>query len=239
MTCDRWVICLLLPLLAVGGSDLSARPSEPTHVQLMMVTPAGVSVPGQLGDQLRSMERSANAWLVRQTGKRVRVRHDSRGDARIPTVRLDQSEAFLAGKGEALMAFLVESLDVRFPENDDIVVFAYLGRVELRSRSHCGRRIGRFSGLFLANGDCLRHLFASGDGQGWDKIFLHELFHALGAVQACAPNGDDGRHVDDSVSDLMHRNGGGRVPQIDSGRDDYFGHGREDCVDVARSALVH
>ena len=43
MACDRWVICLLLPLTVVGGSDLSARPPEPTHVQLMMVTPAGVS----------------------------------------------------------------------------------------------------------------------------------------------------------------------------------------------------
>lgn len=73
---------------------------------------------------------------------------------------------------------------------------------------------------------------------------IHEVFHLMGAVPNCAPNLDrNGAHVNSSESgwrDLMSP--GGAVSansmdeiEIDFGRDDYYGHGRPDCLDIARS----
>jgi hypothetical protein len=93
--------------------------------------------------------------------------------------------------------------------------------------------------LFLQR-DCERYPFA-GEGEDanfWELTFMHELFHALGAVERCAPHDDNG-HVDDP-RDLMY---GGRQEwsfpvQLDVDHDDYYGHGRHACYDIARSPYL-
>ena len=71
---------------------------------------------------------------------------------------------------------------------------------------------------------------------------IHEILHTLGAAPPCAPNADDYAHVSDGGGrDIMGGTagsvGGGPdwVSVLDWGRDDYFGHGRSDCLDVADS----
>jgi hypothetical protein len=228
------LLAALLPAAAAAGSAAGALPPA---VQLLVVAPADVAVPDGVPDALRAMVRSANGWLGRQGAGPVRIGRDPDGRVRVATLRLAASEESLRQLGEGLMPHLAELLAVRPGAAPDPVAFAYLGRVAFRSPTHCGRRLGRFAGLFVRNDGCSGHRFDSGDGQGWDKIFLHELLHTLGAVAACAPNADGGRHVGDAGADLMHPNGGGRRPQLDVNRDDYFGHGRPDCPDLQRSAL--
>ena len=67
---------------------------------------------------------------------------------------------------------------------------------------------------------------------------LHEIFHALGAVDNCATNHFEG-HVRDYQSDLM---GLFTAPletrTLDIGRDDYFGHSIPGCMDLANSPFV-
>ena len=65
---------------------------------------------------------------------------------------------------------------------------------------------------------------------------LHEILHTFGAVPDCGANWMDGNHVSDSSTDVMWAAGtrAGRV-HIDVDRDDYFGHGRDDCLDTADS----
>lgn len=230
------LLAALLPAAAVAGSAAEAVLAPP-GVQLLVVVPADVAVSDRVLDDLRAMARSANAWLGRQSAGPVRFRRDPDGRARVATLRLAASEERLRALGEGLMPHLVEALTARPGAPRDLVAFAYLGRVAFRSPTHCGRRLERFAGLFLRNDGCTGHRFDGGDGQGWDKILLHELLHALGAVAACAPNADGGRHVGDARTDLMHPNGGGRRPQLDVNRDDYYGHGRPDCPDLQRSAL--
>lgn len=84
---------------------------------------------------------------------------------------------------------------------------------------------------------CVPDDFAqAGDPPGaWEFGITHELFHAMGAVETCAPNHFEG-HVGDHPNDLMYRGDEPWHPeQIDIGNDDYYGHGDLGCTDVARA----
>ena len=63
-------------------------------------------------------------------------------------------------------------------------------------------------------------------------------------VPSCAPNyeGDDGDeigHISDWEIDLMWPSSSGdQFQSLDLGRDDYFGHDNEGCLDVADSPFL-
>jgi hypothetical protein len=69
---------------------------------------------------------------------------------------------------------------------------------------------------------------------------LHEILHTLGAVPTCAPHHHRAGHVSDRTDDIMWAGTGAwQVPgHLDPGRDDYYGHGRSDCFDLARSPYL-
>ena len=72
----------------------------------------------------------------------------------------------------------------------------------------------------------------------YEAVMVHELFHVFGAVAPCAPNFVEGSHVRDDTEDLMYagvERGARAEAVIDLDRNDYYGHGREDCLDVAGS----
>ena len=71
-----------------------------------------------------------------------------------------------------------------------------------------------------------------------NMTMLHEIFHILGAVQDCAPNGIGGGHVPE-VEDLMsaYDNDSGNY-WLDYGSDDYYGHSNPYCPDVADSFFL-
>lgn len=71
--------------------------------------------------------------------------------------------------------------------------------------------------------------------RGIESTLMHELLHALGAVPSCAPNVDAGGHVRNSPEDIMQFLD---RQDLDTGRDDYYGHGRSDCPDLRRSAYL-
>ncbi|MET0346007.1 MAG: hypothetical protein ABW218_07070, partial [Casimicrobiaceae bacterium] len=73
----------------------------------------------------------------------------------------------------------------------------------------------------------------------WEFSWMHEAMHLLGAVDACALHEARGGHVSDSADDLMYAGEQPWTPStLDVGRDDYFGHGRRDCADLANSPYL-
>lgn len=79
---------------------------------------------------------------------------------------------------------------------------------------------------------------------------VHELFHTFGAVEACAPHADDGRHVTDDPQDIMSARRALSLPEegeeedltwptwsVDRDRDDYYEHSNGDCRDIADSGF--
>jgi hypothetical protein len=97
---------------------------------------------------------------------------------------------------------------------------------------------------------------ASAEHPGYlDYSFLHETMHSLGIVSITAPNQHAAGHVYDAVvqpaqaaRDLMYSQRTAGDPPwgtydprgliLDVNHDDYYGHGRPDAVDLARSAFM-
>ena len=71
----------------------------------------------------------------------------------------------------------------------------------------------------------------------YEVTMIHEVFHLMGAVANCAPNQGRGAHVVDHDLDIMSNSGAPHWEwtYIDYGNDDYYGHGRSDCVDISTS----
>jgi hypothetical protein len=88
---------------------------------------------------------------------------------------------------------------------------------------------------------CSSNCFAqSENAPGYlEFAMLHELVHTVGVVPTCAPHHTQSGHVSDDPRDLMYA---GPLPWnpsiLDIGRDDYYGHGRTSCLDLARSAFL-
>ncbi len=76
---------------------------------------------------------------------------------------------------------------------------------------------------------------------GATYLLAHELAHVLGAVPECAPNYGHNGHALDDRRDLLYSGTERRDWDnlvLDSGNDDYFNHGRDDCFDIADSPLL-
>jgi hypothetical protein len=88
---------------------------------------------------------------------------------------------------------------------------------------------------------CLSDYFD--DPQYWtsypDFTMIHEIFHTLGAVPSCAPHYDrlHPAHFADNPHDLMYWDTLELPITLDERHTDYYGHGRTDCLDVARSVF--
>jgi hypothetical protein len=97
---------------------------------------------------------------------------------------------------------------------------------------------------------CTNVIFASANGEFRQKTeagthastMIHEVFHGLGVAPACAPDHDaasgHAAHLRTISSDIMAFDGTGHTAYtLDTGRTQYYGHGRHDCLDLKNSAI--
>jgi hypothetical protein len=188
-------------------------------------------------------------WLGRETGG-PRLRMDTAGgELDVSFVRLPLSDAQIAARG----AFVREEIEAHtrsagFDRPNRIYAVYYDGS----STYACG---GAFWPPQLTGNVVAMYLRGRPPGVScdanplpgeratpsyWEFAMLHDLLHGLGIVGTCAPHHTRAGHVSDTPADLMWAGDAPwrLPPQLDVGRDDYFGHGRADCPDLARSAYV-
>ena len=105
------------------------------------------------------------------------------------------------------------------------------------SSSHPPGIGGKVAAVYLRGPNCLG-LATSSSAPGYlEFVALHEVLHMIGLVPGCAPNQISEGHVQEN-NDLMYIGGGTWThTQVDVNHDDYWGHGRNNCADGARSAL--
>jgi hypothetical protein len=194
-------------------------------------------------------------WLAAETGGRALRVDTYQGDLDITFFRLRTNDATVAARREFVREQIEEELFAAgFGSPTKIYAVYYDGS----STWSCGGADpqptyrGAVAALYLKGTPpgapaCATNALG-GDPPGYlEFAMLHELVHTLGFVPRCAPHarGDfDAGHVSDSTYDLMWS---GPEPwgtyrpdlmKLDVGRDDYYGHGRADCADLAASAYL-
>lgn len=178
---------------------------------------------------IRAEVTAVQNWLVGETGDR-QVRFDRvDGQLAVETVELPLSSDEV--DFESVAQFLHDE-DVR---TDRQYVLAYVDAEETGS---CGR--GVFGVAVYWNESCGPPSTSTSpdDVTVVSAISIHEILHALGAVPDCAPNAHEGHVVDDSTDIMTAELTSLDDLVLDFGRDDYYGHGDPDCLDIADSGFL-
>ncbi len=206
-------------------------PAEAAFTVFHLV-PADVAVTSKAA-AIRAEVASWQAWFEAQTGsRRVRVERDGGGQVRVVQRVLATTEA------DTTFATIYQALQADGLLTSDAHVLAFVDANT--APGECGR-----GGAGLAvywNTECGQPSSATpADGVRLSvpaAISVHEVLHALGAVPDCAPNADRGHVVGEPTDVMVAILTSLDDLRLDIGRDDYFGHGRADCVDVADSAFL-
>ncbi|HEX3553820.1 MAG TPA: hypothetical protein VIA62_11395 [Thermoanaerobaculia bacterium] len=228
------------------------RPDEISgpQIHLMYILPRDGADEGldTNGDILRSVAASQK-WLTSQTGGRSLRIDTYQGAPDITFFRLPHTLAEIRSAGDRARDRIEEDLHAAgFHAANKIYATYYNGITDAHCASapHPPNLKGDVVTLFLKGlpkdpKPCATNPFASNEDKPgyWEFSMLHEIFHALGAVADCAPHFTRESHVGDDRHDLLYAGDEPWDPSIlDLGRDDYFGHGRNDCLDISRSLFL-
>jgi hypothetical protein len=229
------------------------RPDEVAGPQVHVVYAVPADGADRALDTSGALAASVDAWtrwLAGETGG-PRLRLDtSGGELDVTFVRLQRSDAEIAAQG-AYVRDELERLLVGAGLVQDTKLYAVY--YDGTSTYACGggawppALIGRVAAMYLHGLPAgpvpcdATPLAGPGEPPGYlDIAMLHELVHTLGFVATCAPHHTLNGHVSDSPNDLMWSGDAPwqLPPRLDIGRDDYYGHGRADCPDLARSPFM-
>ena len=220
------------------------------QIHVMYVLPAdGIDYHLDTNGSIASSVAATQKWFVAQTRGTRRLRFDtSNGELDISFFRLARTDAAIADFGAYVrdqIQFEINAAGFNHPEK---IYAVYYGG---SSATACGggawppTLIGNVVALYLrgrppgARPCAGNELAASGELPGyWEFSLIHEFFHTLGAVAACAPHHTRAGHVSDDPRDLMYAGDQPwRPSMLDVGNDDYFNH-NTDCLDVAKSVFI-
>jgi hypothetical protein len=227
----------------------AGQPS-PYSVQPLYVIPQdGVDRQLHQNGLLAGSIQVIQAWFKSQTGSCLRFAHQDNVYT-IGFARLDQTSAEINDAGTNIQSQIERALATQgFNDRRKIYAVYYDGA---SSFSSCGTGAwppatpGRLSVVYIqgqppgASPCAIFRFAAAGSVPGYMEFFmLHEILHTMGYAGQCAANHTLNGHVSDSTADIMWAGDGSWKPSaLDVGRDDYFGHGRSDCPDLARSVFL-
>lgn len=252
-------VCCFVALLVPASADAALprstvdRLDETRGSQIHFIYAVPADGQDRRLDETGTLEGSIGsfqAWLAAETGG-PNLRVDTyQGSIDISFFRLAATDAAVASRGAFVREAVEEELRTAgFDRLNRIYAVYYDGS----STHSCGgafwppQLTGRAIVMYLrgrppGSGACESNSFATSSSPPtyWEYAMLHDLLHGLGLVATCAPHHHSAGHVFDFANDLMWA---GRQPwlfpaRLDIGRDDYFGHGRSDCPDLARSPYL-
>jgi hypothetical protein len=228
------------------------RPDEVTGPQLHVVYAVPSDGQDRALDTDGTLARSVLAfenWLAAETRGRALRLDTSQGEVDVTFFRLGRTDADIASFGGAVRDQVeLELTRAGLVAMNKLYAVYYDGS----STYACGggawppKLLGRVAAMYLkgayAGVDCSKNPFVPAGGQpGYmEYAMLHEILHTLGHVPECAPNHTRAGHTSAPQNDLMYAGDAPWQfpPQLDPGRDDYYGHGRGGCDDLAASPYL-
>jgi hypothetical protein len=242
------LLAVILGMFQVPADLRAQDGEEPEYaVQLMYAVPRdGVDRGLDQDGTIQGSVESAQRWLEDQTGgRRLNLVTDDLGQPTVGFFQLSRTEDELNEWPHDSTAYQIEyELRATGLEAPGIIYAIYYEGTTPGDQA-CGEAIspthdpGNSFTLYIA-GICSDYPFLGADDNAgwWELTFMHEFFHAIGAVEGCAPNDNEG-HVDD-LNDLMY--GGLEMWEfpvlLDVNNDDYYGHGLDSCYDGERSPYL-
>lgn len=230
------------------------RPDDVTGPQIHVLYALPADGEDRHFDDDGSLEGSVSSfqqWLAGQTGGKALRMDTFQGSLDVTFVRLAATDAALAASGAYVRDGIEDELQaLGFTVPGKIYAVYYDGT----STHACGGAFwppslqGNVVAMYLRGlpGSAFpcnsnRFMAANAAPAYWEYAMLHDLLHGLGFVPECAPNHHRAGHVTAPNDDLMWAGDVGfwTFPaKLDVGRDDYYGHGRAGCPDLATSPYL-
>ena len=230
------------------------RPDEVVGPQFHVVYAVPADGEDRHLDENGTIEGSVSSfqrWLAGETGgKAFRLDTYQRG-LDVTFVRLSKTDAELVARGRYVREGIEEQLKaIGFTASNKIYAVYYDGHHtyscgdSFRPPELQGTVVALYlHGLPTFQFPCDSNRFATANQAPayLEYSMVHEFVHALGFVASCAPHHHRAGHVTSPNNDLMWAGdvGSWEFPlKLDVGRDDYYGHGRADCPDLANSPYL-
>ncbi len=206
------------------------RPDDFEGPQIHVVYAVPEDAPDRGLDLSGALEESVAAiqdWIRQDIGYELNLdTHGGRPDVTFVRLLTPYSDSFFD---------IAEGLDLALdlqPDKKYLVFVAAWGAAGIADDSVAAVYLDRYSGLGLVETFPIESVFRITHRE---TVALHEILHTFGAVAECAPHADASFHVNDTPADLMWPYLSEDGFRIDVGRDDYFDHHGDDCLDTADS----
>ena len=225
-------LALIAGVIVLGlQSPYAHGPTLATYVVDIEGQPSPAALPLEFGHEVSV----AVAWLESQTGRVLRV-----DPAATRSVDIDMSAADLLGDARDRTTSVLEGVWSSVAANPNAVPVVLVPAATTRVPGPgvpCA--MGGPGGVVVFMENCAGRPSTTSTWPSPVSVTVaHEIVHALGGVDDCAPNYTYNGHVGDDPNDLMSTVGRGQGPiTLDAGRDDYLGHGNPDCHDILNSPL--
>jgi hypothetical protein len=189
----------------------------------------------RVDETIRHYVKVVQGWFRSQSGHTMRM-VEANGEVVVEHLVLDQTqhEMDTADSFDYVRGQVFDRLDIA----DDEIALVFVSSATTLNACGEGSDIAI---VWMDNTKCA-NAYASLNSEHPGHVPLtaaHELLHTIGAVDPCAPHEGNGHHVTDDPHDIMYEGGHGAYENfvLDSGRDDYYGHFNDDCIDVADSPI--
>lgn len=208
------------------------------QIHVMYVLPAdatdeNLDTDGTLSDAVTRM----NQWLALQAND-SKLRFDTaQGQLDVTFFRLSATEAQIQATGQPIDTIRNELAAAGFTAGHKVYACFYGGAA--LAGGPMGHGGGGYAALYMKNDAGYRFMPKFGPSS-FEALMLHEIMHALGFVASCAPHADSQMHVSNDGRDLMAPSWNRSLDKIvlDPDHDDYFGHNRPECRDLAKSPFL-
>jgi hypothetical protein len=187
---------------------------------------------------------AGNRWLSSQTGGR-QIRFDVSGSAldigfaRLPRTAAEYDAFGINARDQIERDLKAQGYD---RTNKKYLVFYEGGGTNCGTSYQAPGLPGNASVVFLQKCEAYEYSTLTGDALrlGFvDFVWVHEMFHGLGAAPSCAPHHHSSGHVGDDSSDLMYGGGAAWKPALlDAGRNDYWTSSVPSCPGVIGSPYI-
>ena len=224
--------------VAAAAQPAAAQSTIPTTIQAIYAVPSnGVPVAGR-NAAIAANIVAVETWFATQTGGEYPVFNRDSGGINVPTVVLSKTGAEIAAMSSwTLDALIADTAAVAVSAAASSELLAIYQGTD--SSGACGYTS---SLVVMSIDNCnIQPTIPATFPFGITYLMAHELTHLLGAVPSCAPNAIPGGHLDGDNRDILYS---GNQPRdwnnlmLDPGKDDYYGHGRNDCYDIADSPIL-